>query len=333
MRQAIILYKKVEETIRRYDMINAGDKVIVAVSGGPDSVFLLHALDYLSKRIAIELLVANLDHGMRGKESISDSRFVLDLSGRLDIKCHHEKIRISRKDLSLGISTEELLRKKRYEFFKKIASKARATVLATGHTLDDQAETILMRIIKGATMKGLVGILPTRMNNNIRIIRPLIHIEKNDILVFMKKNKMHFRTDRTNTDEKYFRNVTRKKILPYLSKYNPRLKRSLSQMAESLQEDYDFIETEKAKRDLISAKNGKITINLRDIVIQPKSLQREILRDAIIKTGASVKKLTYRHWKEMDNFIRFKRRGQSIDLPGGVIMKREEKTLSLNQRN
>lgn len=333
MKNDIRLYKKVEETIRRYGMINAGDKIIVAVSGGPDSVFLLHSLDYLSKRIDIKLIVANLDHGMRGKESISDSRFVLDLSKKLAIKCYHEKIRISRKDQSLGISVEELLRKKRYEFFRKIASKARATVLATGHTLDDQAETILMRVIKGATIKGLIGILPIRKTNNIQIIRPLIHIEKKDILDLMKKNKFEFRTDRTNADEKYFRNVTRKKILPYLSKYNPRLKRSLSQMAESLQEDNDFIETEKAKRDLISAKGRRVSINLKDIVIQPKSLQREILRDAIIRTGASVKKLTYRHWKEMDNFIRFKRRGQSIDLPGGVIMKREEKTLSLNQRN
>ncbi|MEE8359635.1 MAG: hypothetical protein V3S04_01760, partial [Candidatus Omnitrophota bacterium] len=137
---------------------------------------------------------------------------------------------------------------------------------------------------------------------------------------------------RTNSDEKFFRNKVRIKIIPYLSRYNPRLKRSLCLMAESLREDRAFIEEEKRKIDLIRKHGRFISIKLKDIVVQPRTLQREILRDAMIRSGGSVKKLTYRHWKNMDNFLRFKRKGQSMDLPGGIVLKRDEDTITLRAR-
>ncbi|MDB4349359.1 tRNA lysidine(34) synthetase TilS [Omnitrophica bacterium] len=327
------LYKKVEDTIRRYEMIKSGDRALVGVSGGPDSVFLLKSLYALKDKLGIEICVANLDHGIRGKESRNDSRFVKNLSKALGLKCIHNKVHITKRDLSKKLSTEEILREKRYRFFNETAKMVKADVLATGHTLDDQAETVLMRVIKGSTIKGLSGILPVRKSTGPCVIRPLIDIDKDEILTSLKKSKTPYRLDYTNLDEKFFRNKIRRKILPYLLRYNPRLKRSLSLMAESLREDREFIETEKCKKNFIYEGVGHVSINLKDIIIQPKSLQREILRDAMIKSGGSVKKLTYRHWKDMDNFLKFKRKGQSLDLPGGIIMKRSEKTISLGLRN
>ncbi len=224
------------------------------------------------------------------------------------------------------------MREKRYHFFKKVAATVGAKVVATGHTMDDQAETVIMRVIKGTTIKGLGGIMPVGTHGPLKVIRPLIEIEKSQILASLKRGRFSYCKDHTNDQMHYFRNRVRKSIIPYLERYNPRLKRSISLMAESLREDRAFIEDEKDKRKRISKNGAFISIELKDLVVQPKALQREILRDAIIKTGASVKKLTYRHWKDLDNFLRFKRRGKSLDLPGRVIIKRLDKKIVLHIR-
>lgn len=328
-----MLYQKVLKTIQRYDMLKKGDRVLIGVSGGPDSVFLLNALYNLKDRLGIKIFVANLDHGMRGKASTADSRFVKNEAKRLNIKCIYKKLRSIRKNLPKKLSAEEGLREKRYAFYKEAAGRVCANTIATGHTLDDQAETILMRTIKGSTIKGLAGIPPIGKNNGLNVIRPLIELEKREILNFLAKNKIPYCLDHTNLQERYFRNRVRQRVLPYLAKYNPRIKRTLSLMAESLREDREFIEEAKKKNtDYINKDNICVNIKLKDIVIQPKSLQREILRDALIKAGANIKKLTFRHWKDMDEFLRYKRKGQSLDLPGGVMIKRDERRVSFERK-
>jgi len=328
-----MLIRKVEDTIRRYDMIHKGDHVLVGVSGGPDSIFLLLTLNHLKEKKGFSLSVANLDHGIRGNASTADSRFVRDFSGRLKLRFVHKKISITKQDLAKKLSTEELLREKRYLFFRQSAASTGANAIATGHTLDDQAETVLMRVIRGTTIKGLVGIYPVRDDGALRVIRPLLEIEKEEITTYLGDNKIEYRVDHTNMEERYFRNAVRNRIVPYLLRYNPNLKQSLCSMAESLREDREFIETQMKKNEYLRHNHKYVSINLKDIVIQPKSLQREILRDAMIESGASVKKLTFRHWRDMDDFLRFKRKGQSLDLPGGVIMQRDDKTISLRLRH
>ena len=327
------LYKKVEETIRKYEMLKKRDRVLVGVSGGADSIFLLYALFRLKDKLGIEPIVANLDHGMRGRASEVDSKFVRKQTKAIGLKFIHKKLKICKKTFSGKLSGEEALRAARYSFFRKAAARVNARILATGHTLDDQAETVMMRIIKGTTIKGLVGILPKRKDNGLTIIRPLIELEKRDIIVFLDKNRIGYRTDLTNFQEDYFRNKTRRKILPYLSRYNPRIKRSLFLMAESLMDDHEFIEAaKKEKRNLITKKKKDISIKLKNLVMQPRTIQREILRDALSESGGSIKNLTYRHWRDMDNFLKYKRKGKSLDLPGGIMIKRGEKELFFIKR-
>ena len=324
------LIEQVLKTIRSYEMLKPGDRVLVAVSGGPDSVFLLHALNRLKKKLSLAALyICNLDHGLRGRESEEDSLFVKDVCGKLGLKFIHKKIDLKnskRKD----ISTEEEAREARYEFFKAVAKKRGAKVVATGHTLDDQAETILMRIVKGASLKGVVGILPVRDELGVRFIRPLLELEKADINRYLDQELIAYRIDRTNLEPIYFRNIVRSEIIPFLERYNPRLKRSLFHLAEHLREDLEFIKGERSKvqEGLLKQGGGRVRINLKDLVIQPRALQKEILRDMLEKSGGEVKKLTFRHWKELEGFIRHKRKGSSIDLPGGVRVSRSAAELT-----
>jgi tRNA(Ile)-lysidine synthase len=316
------LSERVLKTIRNYDMLKPSDKVLVAVSGGPDSVFLLHILNYLNKKLKLGgIFVANLDHGIRGKESREDSDFVKRLSGDLGLHFIHKKADL--KKGPRGFSTEELARKARYAFFAEAAKKTGATILATGHNLDDQAETVLMRVIKGSSLKGMAGVLPVRMEGTLKVIRPLIELEKREMIDYLDSNNIRYKLDSTNFEPLYFRNVVRSEIIPFLEKYNPRLKRVIFNLAEHLREDLEFIEEHKAKAAKnISHGQGGASIRLRDIVVQPKALQKELLRDCLSASGGDLKKLTFRHWKDMENFLKHNRKGSSLDLPGPVRLSR-----------
>jgi tRNA(Ile)-lysidine synthase len=316
------LIEQVLRTVRNYEMLSPGDHVLVALSGGPDSVFLLRAMHDLKNKFKLSgITVCNLDHGLRGKESVEDSRFAKAIANKLGLRFIHKKIRLKK---SAKLSTEEMAREARYKFYREACRKSGANIVATGHTLDDQAETVIMRIIKGASLKGAVGILPVRREGDISYIRPMIELEKPEILKYLSDNSVDYRIDRTNLENIYFRNVVRSEILPFLKNYNPRIKRALFSFAEHLREDFEFIENEKARaKDLITGvRDGTVEIALKDIAIQPGALQKEILRDALKKAGGEVKRLSFRHWKDLSNFIKYKRTGSSIDLPGSIRVSR-----------
>jgi len=318
------LIEQVLKTVRNYEMLKAGDAVLAAVSGGPDSVFLLNALKELKSKLKLKkVAVCNLDHGLRADESKEDSAFVGRLASKLGFEFHYKIIDL-KKLARKGISTEEAAREERYKFFEEAAEKSGADILATGHTLDDQAETVLMRFIKGSALKGIVGIAPVREFGGLRVIRPLIEIEKSEIVKYLEDANICYRVDRTNAEPIYFRNVVRSQILPFLEKYNPKLKRSLFSLAEHLREDFDFIEQAKSKiiGDRSNPKAKRVDVRLKDIAIQPRALQKEILRDLLENAGGEIKRLSFRHWKEMESLIRHKSTGNSVDLPGGIRVMR-----------
>lgn len=313
-------------------MLKKGDRVLVCVSGGPDSIFLLNALDHLKKELGLTLVVANLDHGVRGTLSRKDSDFVRGICSDLGLICFHKRLKPGRR-INKKLSREENLREARYNFFKDAAAELGANVMATGHTLDDNAETILMRIIRGSSAKGLAGIPPVRSNRSQKLIRPLIEIEKQEVLDFLKKEDIDYRIDHTNKDEAFLRNRIRKKLFPCLASYNPNVKFALINMAESLREDLEFMEEQRRLKKEIIKGRKPIYINLKDLVVQPRALQREIIKDALERSGANIKKLTYRHWKEVSNLLRFKRKGKALDMPGDIRIVREESRVVFKRRN
>jgi tRNA(Ile)-lysidine synthase len=315
--------KRIKDTIKQHNMLDKGDRVLVAVSGGADSVCLLKVLLDINKTSKAGIIAANLDHCLRKKESAEDSMFVKNLCKKLKAKLVHKKIDV-KKHGAKGLSVEERAREMRYKFLHKAAGDNKCNVIATGHTLDDQAETVLMRLIYGTSIAGVSGIPPVRNEKDIRVIRPLIRIEKKDILHFLKTSKLKHCEDSTNQDLKFLRNNIRHKIFPFLEKYNPRLKRSLANFADAIREDFLFIESEKKKRikEHKSKKKTLVSIEIKDIILQPKALRREILKELFKQAGGNIKKLTYRHWMDMDYFLRTAQKGKSLDLPGNVKLKK-----------
>ncbi|MFH1996509.1 MAG: tRNA lysidine(34) synthetase TilS [Candidatus Omnitrophota bacterium] len=322
------IIEQVLKTIRQYDMIASGDKVLVGISGGPDSVFLLYSLRRLQRKLNFKLSACHLDHGIRGSSSRADARFTAKLCDAMGIPVAQKKAKgIAGKRSKLSL--EERARKARYEFFEYAAGKTRANVVATGHNLDDQAETVLMRIIQGASAKGASGIPPVRTMGGFRIVRPLIELEKKHITSCLRKERIAYRVDESNYSTKYLRNSVRRKIIPYLQKYNPRLKRALFNFAQHIREDRDSIESIKngVLKRLVSKKGRFIEVPVKEILRQPPSIQREIVRDALERAGGRIKALTYRHWKEAECLIKKKNTGSSIELPGGIRSIRTSSTI------
>jgi len=316
--------KRVADTIEQYDMLHKGDKVLVAVSGGADSVCLLKALLDMRDKLGISVAAANMDHGLRGKESAKDSRFVKTLAEKLGVKLFHKKVAAA-SGPGKGKSVEERAREKRYDFLVKAAASHGCNVIATGHTMDDQAETVLMKVIYGASISGITGIPPVRQEKTLRIVRPLIRVERKDVLVFLEKAGMGHVEDSSNLDLKFQRNRIRHEVIPRLEKYNPKLKRTLTNLADTLREDLLFLDGLK-KRSAAgrgARKSAGVGVSIRDLILQPKTLRKEIFKELFTRAGGNVKKLTYRHWIDADRFLRTAEKGRSLDLPGGVkVMKK-----------
>ncbi len=313
--------KRVRDAIRRYDMLEKGDKVLVAVSGGADSVCLLRALIWLGRELNLNILVANMDHGLRGKESEKDSMFVKGLSLSLGLPFVHKRVKVN-KSRKKKVSTEEKAREKRYGFLLKAAKDNDCSVIATGHTMDDQAETVMMRMITGSSLAGLTGIPPVRHERGIRIVRPLIRVSREEVLSFLKGGGEGYVTDSSNLDKRFLRNSVRLEVLPFLEKYNPKLKRSLANISDTLREDLEII-SERRDEALKECARGRVTrVKLRDMMLQPKAVRKEIFKELFQRAGGNVKKLSYRHWADMDYFLRAAEKGRSLDFPGDIRVRK-----------
>ncbi len=318
----IYMLDKVKKTIKRYNLIDKGDKIIAGVSGGPDSVAMLYLLNSLKKDLKISLHVAHLDHKLR-KDSYRDRKFVEKLARKLKIPVTVAEINI--KELSGSGSLEEIARNARLGFLFKVARDEKADKIALGHNLDDQAETVLMRIIRGAGLYGLSGILPKRNIAGYQVIRPLIEVKRREIEAFLKRRKVRPRIDTSNFEEIYFRNKIRNRLLPLLEKeYNKNIKEILSNMAQVLGYDYDYL-IGVAKR---SMRGSKTKLNLNKLKKLHPAISRLVLRMCIVRVKGDTRRITFAHIKELEDLI-FNRPVDSIvDLPKGVSVVKKKNHLS-----
>lgn len=225
---------KVRETLADLDMITAGDRVYVGLSGGADSVSLLHALRELSAELGFTVAAVHIDHGLRGAESDGDMRFCVELCEKLGIP-----LELRRLDIA-GIkakheSVEECARRARYQAFSEVVGN---DILATAHNLNDNAETVLMNLMRGTGIKGLCGIPPKRGN----IIRPLIRCSRAEVEEYCRLNDLTYVTDSTNLSDEYTRNRIRHILLPEMLKINPSLPETIRRMTETLRSDRDYLE-------------------------------------------------------------------------------------------
>lgn len=214
-----------------------GETVLVGFSGGPDSVCLLHFLHHLAQKKHFEVIAVHVHHGLRGKAADADASFCRRLCKEWDIAflCKKKAVRTLAKKLDLSI--EHAARKARYEAFAQTAKQTGATKIALGHHLDDQAETVLLNLLRGTQPEGLCGIpLRRPLNKQVEIVRPLLCVTRAEVEQYLQENHLSFVTDQTNFDEVYTRNWIRHELLPVLEKKQPKIRQHLSVMAARLQQ-------------------------------------------------------------------------------------------------
>lgn len=316
-----MLIDKVKSTVKRYNLLSKGDAVVVGVSGGPDSLALLYILNNLRKIFGLKLHIVHIDHKLR-RDSGKDKEFVINLAKKFKIPVTAETVDIRR--LSSKGSLEEIARNVRLEALFKVSKRIRAQKVALGHNLDDQAETLLMRVLRGTGLYGLSGILPKRKFGKFTLIRPLIGVRRKDIESFLKKIKIAPRTDKTNSEDIYFRNKIRNKLLPLLEKeYSGNLKTILSNMAENIGYDYDYLLRE-AGRHLSKASNR---INLDKFSKLHPSIQRLVLRLSISRIKGDTRAITFQHILELEDLILNRPINSIVDLPKSISVIKKKKTL------
>jgi len=312
--------QKVKHTISRHRMISEGDCVIVAVSGGPDSVCLLHVLNELKDELHIHLVVAHFDHGLRPAEDDLETAFVRDLAQSLKVPFETAKGRLLAKK-ARG-SREEVARNARYTFLERVREKHKAQETALGHNLNDQAETILMRLLRGSGPSGLTGIPPCRDGS---IVRPLIEIERQEIENYLKAKKLASVTDSSNLKTDYLRNKIRLEIMPLLEEQQPQLTHLLAQTAEILRDEDDYLEqTAEAwvgKHIEILPQNA-LSMPIPYFLKLPVALRRRVLRNVIGKVKKDLRRISWDHVEAIRRLAQVEKPQAALNIPGRLTARR-----------
>ena len=298
------MLNKLLEFIRRYGLISPGDRVICAVSGGADSVALLFAMYLLRERLDITLEAAHFNHRLRGEESDADEAFVKELCGRYDIPLHLGSGRILPGKKGL----EAAAREARYAFLRSLPGK-----IATAHTADDNAETVLLHLVRGTGLKGLGGISP--MNGNV--IRPMLTVTRREVEAFLSEYALPHREDSTNATDLFLRNRIRRNVMPLLLQENPSLAENLSDMALGLREDEDYL-----SRMAGETLPGVAALREMHPALRARALERFLKENGVSEPEK-------RHIALLEQLVFSDKPSARADLPGGITVARRYDTLEV----
>jgi tRNA(Ile)-lysidine synthase len=310
------LLEKVLRTIEAHSMIAAGDLVLVALSGGPDSTALLYALAQLRSRLRFRLRAAHVHHGIRGAEADADEREAAAFARKLGIPFHRHRADIPSYAKTQGLSLEAAARDVRYQWLESTANRFRANRIATGHTSDDQAETVLLNLLRGAGPRGLAGIPLVRG----RVIRPLLDITRRDVEAYCGANQLSYRHDTSNEDTAFMRNRLRHDIMPALQEIQPAVVANLARTAEIMRAEDEFMSEQagNALRGVASQRPGEVGILLSLFAALQPALQRRVLRAAIAKVKGDEMDIPL---ERVDALVRVAITGETgsvVELPGGL---------------
>ena len=271
------MIKKVLETIKKYNLIENGDKIVLGVSGGPDSITMLDILRQLREELEFEIVVAHINHMIR-EEAIEDEKYVQEYCKKNNIECYIKRIDVEKIANTKKIGTEEAGRKVRYEFFEEILQKTGSNKIGIAHNKNDKIETIIMHILRGSGISGLKGIEPKRDN---KYIRPLIECERSEIEQYCEENKLEPRIDKTNFENEYTRNKIRNIVIPYIKKeLNPNIIETMNRLSELITEEDNYLEkeTQKIYNKILLEKNDKqIILKLKEFNEQETVIKNRII--------------------------------------------------------
>lgn len=285
-----MLEEEVLNTIKKYNMINEEDKIVIGVSGGPDSITLLNVLNKFKEKLNIKIYVAHINHMIRA-EADEETEYVKEFCNGLDVEFFCKKIDAQEEAKKLKIGTEEAGRNIRYAFFEEVAKKVGANKIATAHNSNDNAETVLMNIMRGTSISGLAGIEKIRDG---KYIRPLIRCSRNAIEEYCKQNNLQPKFDKSNLENIYTRNKIRNLLIPYIQKeFNPNIIDTINRLSDIAISEEQFINKiveNEYKKLLINANKNEIILdmkkfNMLDYVIKAKLILYTIEKVSGISAG------------------------------------------------
>jgi len=338
------------ERVASTGLVRRGDRVLAGVSGGADSVALLHALAALREQLGFWLGAVHVDHRLR-PDSGDDACFVEEVGRRL-----HVPVTVLQRDVFAerprGVSLEDAARRVRYDAFRTAAQRHSTNRLALAHTADDQAETVLMRLLRGAGLTGLTGIPPARpiapparrdtsspagtssaarivpprsVTEELLVVRPLLGVWRDELLAYLAAEGLSYRQDPSNHDPQFLRNRLRHQLVPLLEReYNPNIKALLVQLAEQCRTDAVYLQAEVQRywKRLVKLRDGALAVDLIRLRKQPPALQRQLMRRAIQQVQGDLAGFEFRHWIEIERLVAERPPGTILDLPNGVQLQR-----------
>lgn len=318
-----MLERQVLATIKKYGMLGPGDHVLVAVSGGADSVALLHCLHRLSPGMQWKLTVAHFNHGIRGADADRDEEFVGQLAAQLGLPFVCERARLASATAAGDPNLEQAARTARYAYFRRAARSLGAAKIAVGHSLDDQAETVLSRLLRGSGVEGLSGIRPVLDG---MIVRPLLECRRSQILAYLCRRRLSFREDASNRDLGFERNRIRHELIPYLERsFHRPVARVLARQADLARETAEYLAAEagKAYETLRRPAERGVSLPAAGILELPPIIRRFVVRRALCEIRGSLRGTSMSHVNDVLALCRPGESGACIQLPGNVLAIRE----------
>ena len=316
-----------------HDLITSGDSILVALSGGPDSVALLKLLTMIRQTQKLKLACLHVNHELR-RSADRDERFVRKICTAWNVPCYVKRQNVRRVAQQKKLSLEEAGREVRYRVLIKKARELKFRKIATAHTRDDQAETVMMRILRGAGLKGIAAVPVKRQEEGRLIIRPLLGVSKKSILAALKRAKISYVRDPSNEDDVYFRNRIRKNLLPKIEKeYSRGISDRLAALADDAQALYGYLAHEAQKRyRTLSKRHGKtLSLPVRQLRSLHPVIQTEVLFQAIEEVQGNRRRLTRKHLHAIQGLLKGPNKAASLTLPQRLKAQRDRERLILKK--
>lgn len=318
------IINSVIEYIKKNSLVKAKEPLILAISGGPDSIFILHLAVELRRIMKNTIYVAHFNHKLRD-EADEEQVFVENLAKELGCRFVFEA-----KDVKAaydGNSLEQTARRLRYDFFEKLSREFKAKKILFGHHKDDLAETVLMRIVRGSGLMGLKAMQPISKYKRMQLVRPLLQLEKKEILKFLDSNNLKYMLDASNEEDIFLRNKIRKDFIPQLEELNPSIKNALLNLTTTLAYDYDYMHSqvlEHYKNILKSHNANRLRIDLHEFKQMHPAIQNHLLRHCLQEVRGHLRRIELRHCYEIMDLVNNRPVRSIVDLPDCQAIKEKD---------
>jgi tRNA(Ile)-lysidine synthase len=311
----------VRETISAHRMFDPGDLVLVAVSGGPDSIALVYLIHSLAAEFSLRPAIAHLNHCLRGSDSDRDAEFVAETARQLNLPIYAQSEDVRAFQQGHRLSLEEAARMVRYRFYDAVVTEHGFNKIALGHQSDDNAELVLMNLLRGSGPLGLSGIAPVRGG---KIVRPLIRLRRSELVDYLVEKKLTYVTDASNTDLRYMRNKIRHQLIPELqTDYNPRIIETLNRLGEILQAEDQWAAKalEPVFEQCVAFRtDDKINLSLPAFNPLAKAIKRRIVRTSILSIKKDLRRITLVHVDAILGLLEKGRKPGRLNLPDGILV-------------